>query len=48
MAEETGAILGSHGDNLHAHAVILDEAANNGTAANLSVGQIEKDLYGAA
>jgi hypothetical protein len=44
---QTSAVAGIHGDDLDAHSVI-GKAANDGAAAYLTYGHVQKDLHGAA
>jgi hypothetical protein len=48
LLEEAGAVAGVHGDELDRHAVTIADAANDGSAADLSHGQVQQDLNEAA
>jgi hypothetical protein len=46
LLAETSAVTGIHGNDLDAHSVI-GEPTNDGAAAHLTYGHVEKDLHGA-
>src|SRR3974377_558572 len=48
LREETGGGRGVHGDDLNRDAAIIERAADDAAATNLSYGKIEKYLHEAA